>query len=449
MLNQFQTLTMALADLNRLEQGKKLYYIFDGYDFCHWFYKNGRLLRGFSNPFHKTIQESWDNFFSLTNGIETCAVMSPFTIIEFLQTISSQVDNDAIHRRIKKSSEIQTLLDFIFNEEKNYSNLPEHQQRIIQSLYAQIIENKRALELFSKPGPFAQLTELFSTSKIRFFDPMIPDAAQVVELLEYDQIKTDNAISYLREKRKARSSFGEIYDSIDVYHYILIENSRRALSATSVIPYLTSSGILSRNSWYMLKYDSLPNLTNTTIPSDWCVRTIEAPTIVLSTLALFNDPVDNPKNTKAFLEDARSLARIIKQDLLQVPEIQMNLSLRGEDRKKYYTENPSVKVSSNTIELMRRFTSNYRLTKTLEDQKPTKNDVLDTPISIDQITELQEYINNPNKYELQKKTARENIHESIQSLDLPYYDLQNYIAPLGDEAFDMLDLIDKNFKLEN
>lgn len=291
-LNQFQSLSMALEDLKRLESGKKLYYIFDGYDFCHWFYKK-EIRAGVSNPHHEIIRDTWEKFFTLTDGTSTCAVMSPFTIIEFLQTISIQLDNTGIIERINRNPEIKSLLDAILHEEKNFESLPGHQQTVIQNLYTQILQNKSALEFFSQSGPFSQLQNLFDSNKIRFFDPLIPEAAQIIELFEYDQEKILNAINYLQNKRRERSSYGDIYNSLDVYHYILVENSRRSLNANSIIPYLTSSGILSRNSWYMLKYNSLPNLSESSIPIDWFVRTIEVPTILLSTLSYQKDTIEN------------------------------------------------------------------------------------------------------------------------------------------------------------
>ena len=74
----------------------------------------------------------------------------------------------------------------------------------------------------------------------------------------------------------------------------------------------------------------------------------EVPTILLSTLSYQKDTIENAGNTKAFLEDARSIARIIKQDFSTIEEIQQGENNKS-DRIRLQHQNPNIEISINTI----------------------------------------------------------------------------------------------------
>ncbi len=431
-LSRFQCLAMALNDLRQLERGNQLHYILDGYDFCNWFFPPNNI-KSARNPYHRIINDTWNRFFSLSNGVETCAVLSPFTLIEFLHTITQQIDKKPIQRTIANNPDIQELLKAIKQGEKHLIDIPEQQQATIRNLYTQILDHKYALNLFSSSDSFSQLRQFIEQGKIRIFDPPVPDSAQVIELLDYDEAKMRNATRYLHDRRAERSGASELYNALDTYHFVLIENSRRSLSTEHIIPNLTSSGIYTRNSWYMLKYSTLPDARVSTIPADWNVRSSDAPALLLSALSHNNESVGSFDTTGIFLEDAKSIARMILQDLFSIPEIERCRSNKLE-RRQLLQRNPKIAVSSSTVELMRRLDRVY-----LSPIAETRIDIRSVNETLEQISKeqaevMEEFLNNPESYEAQRGFAVEEVSGSVRQLNLPTPQLHSYIAPLGDDA---------------
>lgn len=431
-LSRFQCLTMALYDLKQLLRGNKLHYVLDGYDFWNWFSEPTNTAYKV-NPYHRIISDTWNRFFELSNGVDTCAVISPFTAIEFLHTIALQIDHRPINRTLALQPDIQELLNAIQQGEKRIVEIPEQQQATIRNLYTQILDHKRALDRYSKLDPFRKLRELLDQGKLRVFDPLVPNSAQVIELLDYDETKTQNAIRYLHDRRAERSGGSQLYNAIDTYHFVLIENSRRSLSADRIVPNLTSSGIYTRNSWYMLKYSSLPDAKGLTIPADWNVRSGDAPALLLSAISYNSESARNVDKTEPFLEDAKSVARMIMQDLISIPEIQ-RCRLSRADRQQLMKANPKVEISSSTVELMRRLNRNYLnpITEVGVDIEPV-SEVLEE-ISKEEVEVMQEFLKNPERYEALKESAVQEVASSVRQLNLPTPKLHSYIAPLGEDA---------------
>ena len=63
-LSQFQSISMAIHDLNFLRNGQKLYYVIDGYDFKNWIFER-EYNPGQPDPYRLIIRGSWDKFFRL------------------------------------------------------------------------------------------------------------------------------------------------------------------------------------------------------------------------------------------------------------------------------------------------------------------------------------------------------------------------------------------------
>lgn len=431
-LSRFQCLTMALYDLKQLARRNKLHYVLDGYDFCNWFFKP-EIGAPNRNPYSHIINATWNKFFELSNGVDTCAVISPFTAIEFLHTIALQMDDKSINRTITLLPDIQELLSAIRQGEKRIVEIPGQQQETIRNLYTQILDHKRALHFFSKLDAFSTLRQFLEQGKLRVFDPLVPNSAQVIELLDYDERKTRNAIRYLHGRRAERSGGGELYNALDTYHFVLIENSRRSLSADRIIPNLTSSGVYTRNSWYMLKYSSLPDAKGSPIPADWNVRAGDAPALLLSALSYNNENAGNVEKTETFLEDAKSVARMIMQDLISIPEIQQCRSNKTE-RQQLLKTNPKVEISSSTVELMRRLDRNYLNPVTeVSVDIGSVNEVLEE-INEEEVEEMQEFLKNPERYKALRESAAKEVSSSVRQLNLPTPRLYSYIAPLGEDA---------------
>lgn len=436
-LSRFQCLTMALQDLKQFARGNRLHYVLDGYDFCNWFFPPSARS---PNKFHRVIRGTWDRFFELSDGVESCAVMSPFTIMEFLYRMVMRLDDQPIQKLVAQNTVVSDLINAIQEGEKQLIDAPEHQQRIVRQLYGQILDHKLAIDLMSVSAAFARLQLLFGQQKIRLFDPLIPDSAQIIELLEYDVKKTKDAIQYLHISRQGSNRARDLYNTVDAYHFILIENSRRSLSVDHIVPNLTSSGIYSRNSWYMLKYSRLPDLHEVTIPADWNVRSADAPTLLLAAIAYNGERPGAADTTEAFLEDARSIARVIRQDLVSIPEVHQCRTNKI-IRQRLLRDNPVVRVSSSTVELMRRLNRDYLdpIGQASLDTSSIENPLSD--ISKGEVEEMQEFLKNPEKYATSRKEVTEKVTQNVRQLNLPSPRLNSYILPLGEDGQELWEAI--------
>ena len=436
---QYQSLTMALNDLQEIQDGYRIYYILDGYDFNTWLYPKSKKAN--TNSYHNKIKKQWNDYFRLSDGINTCAVLSPFTIIQFLYATTRLMNDDPIRLRIQQHPEIVKVIESIQQGEQTFEGISENQKNIIRSLFAQILDIKNASDLFlsnssEQSDPFYQLRKLMKDGKIRIWDLPVPRATQVNELLSSEYERTQNAINYLSRAREKQSHSNKILSSsLDTYHYILVNNSRQPWRTNRISPNLTSSGILSRNSWYMLTYNNIPGFQEMEIPQEWGVRTGDEPSLLLSTLAQYKDP----KIAREFLQESLILAGMIKKDLNKIPELRSN---RVEDeRERLIVENPDVIISTGTLELMIRLDNNLRTISIprLEPSSLIKN--------LEKITRsdaevMGEYINNPHHYDEMMRSTAKSANENIQQLDLPLTDLASYLAPMGDGVDELINSID-------
>ena len=438
-LSQFQSLTMALQDVKQLSIGNNLYYVLDGYDFNQWFYQ-GSTSSERKNPYHDTIRRNWNTFFKLSDGVRTCAVLSPFTLFDFFRKSSRMLDTNPFSQQIQQHPEITELIEKLYSGEQTYVDLPLEQQEVIRNLVAQVLDLKNSFDFFSpkdvsSPNPFKKVSILRDQGKIKEFEPPIP-AAQVGDLLEYDLNITRDAIKYLRNRRSKQ--FGQDYylsSSADAYHYILIQNIRQPWSAQHVIPNLTSSGLFSRNAWYLLKSKSskLPELNDLTIFPDWSVRAGDVPAMVLSALALCGeDNVGEGDRLKTieFLEDARSTARMIKQQLYDV--LKPLGTLDKHERERLWNENPQVEVSSQTIVLIKLLQEQYikpLASVVIDSSQPYVNNRIPEVDTKKDIEMLRDYFLDPEKLENEKREAVNEVNLNIKDLKI---NLGEYILPMGE-----------------
>ncbi len=179
-LSQFQSISMAIHDLNFLRNGQKLYYVIDGYDFKNWIFER-EYNPGQPDPYRLIIRGSWDKFFRLSDGKNTCAVMSPFTIIEFLHFLSKIVDSKEILDALKNEINIKYLIEKVELGEAKFIE-PNQQHSAIQDLYELILDHKQLLNVFRKPRLFGKLESMIKQNKIRLFFPPVPESAQIIDL---------------------------------------------------------------------------------------------------------------------------------------------------------------------------------------------------------------------------------------------------------------------------
>jgi hypothetical protein len=440
-VSQCQSLNMALYDLAEMGEGYKLYYVLDGYDFNQWLFspeKNTPV-----NRFGPLMKKNWADFFSLSDGKRTCAVLSPFTIIQFLERARTLLDDRPIRTKIQQFDEIMALVKKIEDGEQTFEEIPGQHRDIIRNLYAQIVDLKYAEDLLvpqsaGQPDPFLALRTLISEGKIQVFNPPAPPATQVSELLRYDGEKTQRAIKYLREKREQQSRGSkQISSTLDAYHYVLVQNCRNLWKDDGAIPNLTSSGILTRNSWYLLAYGNLPGFTDLFIPPDWSVRAGNEPSLLLTVLSYHKG---DPRKAKEFMEDARSNARQIQQDLQLVPEIQRGLGDTAV-RNRFTEQNPKIEVYSSTIDLIRRLNERFFKPLSMDQAEISRMGDDINIISREDAKMLREYVEDPAGQEARKRAAASQLVENVKRLDLPLASLQSYIAPMGDGAEELINSV--------
>jgi hypothetical protein len=453
---------MALHDLEQMAKGYKLFYVFDAYDFIQWFFTRvpGAKL---DNPYQKTIKKNWNTFFRLSDGQSTCAVLSPFTVIEFLAKVGQVIDDDLLRETIQRNEYVTDLLKRLTPKKQPFEEIPQQYQDQIRDLVVRVIDFKNTFELFSPddsnhPNSFHDIRILMEEKKVRYFDPPVPVSAQVSELLEYDEVRTKNAIHYLSVRRSHYSKERSINDALDAYHYILIQNSRKPWNVSGVIPNLTSSGIFTRNSWYLMEYTKLPDPNELPIPPDWNVRSGDAPAHLLSALKHNGEK----QKTFDFLEDARSLARIIIQDISKIPEFQNSRQDKNE-RDHLRTENPNIEISSDTIKLIKRLNEIYlepmseaarsaipeselKELDTYSDQVSSSSLGDLPPIEEPDIEILIDYSENPERYKKMQNAATNEVKNNIQRIKLPEVDLRSFIYPIGEGAEELISSIDSFLK---
>jgi hypothetical protein len=429
---------MALYDVKLQSRGFNLQYVIDAYDLWNWF-NPIQIHNERNNPhYYVNIHEAWEEFFYLTDGKETCAVLSPFTIIEFFNRFAYEAKN--FNKKMELlSNQYKKIEDKLRN---NSPHMPKQERDMISDLYNNYLNYYNIFTQLTQPRRFKSLRNLYEQGKVQMFDPQVPKSAQAGQLLDYNQDKTKRAIDYLHNRRREQT---RLSSSLDAYHFILIQNSLETLNQSLIIPNITSSGYFTRCTWYLLKYDNLPTPYNISIPEDWNVRSGDVPPLVLSSLK-HND--NNPEKAVEYLEEASTLARIIKRDLYKIYEIRLALENKLEcDNLRQ--ANPIIMVSTSIVDMLEQLYSKY-----LAPLYIIKLDINNMNQDLEEIKkeEMEYKINFMNKSEkerlieiAQKITdlgdEKNNISESVKKLNLPTSNVRSYIAPIGEGIEEYIDNI--------
>ena len=104
---------------------------------------------------------------------------------------------------------------------------------------------------------------------------------------------------------------------LDIYHYVLFENVDEVLEPQDIDAYISSSGVLSRNSWLLTKLGKLPDDLSG-IPVDWAARSSDAPAFLAKMLSRCRYDLGQVRD---FFEEGRALARVILRDFYGIPEM--------------------------------------------------------------------------------------------------------------------------------
>jgi hypothetical protein len=448
-LSQLQSLEMAQNDLAEMEKGYKLYYVLDGYDFNEWFSLPEKQTK--PNRYGPLIRKSWNDYFRLADAEKTCAILSPFTVIQFLIRTNKVLGDKP--SQFQRHPEIVEVLEEVQLGKKQFSEIPAKQQEIIRNLIAEIIDLKNISDLFesgtsAQSSSFQQLKDLMEKGKIRKFAPPIPGAAQSMELLGYDEGTIQESIVYLYEKRTKKNYSNrpdifnrEVYmeSSLDTYHYVLIHNSCNPWMSSGIIPNLTSSGRLTRNSWYRLAYNKPPAYYGLKIPQGWNVRSGDEPALLFSVLDYYKDH----EPAMDFLIQAHSMAQEIVDDLYKIPQLRIN---RQADIDQLKSVNPDIEVSSETVTLIRRYDEKYNPKLSLSSlgtsasEKATPQESYES-IDKQDLEMLQAFIKEPAKYREIMESASTQAANEIKKLDLVDPDMRSYLAPMGEGIDDLIDSI--------
>jgi len=436
-LSSYQSFSMALFDIDAIREGKSIGYGIDGYDLCRYLFPSS-FFRGRPNPHHEVIRSTWDSFFRKSDGEVTFGVISPFAILELLATIEERASGRALYRYLgERASELSPILQELKKGMVDLEKLAPPHQRIIEYLYRLLRLTEGARRILYEGKAIDKLSTLLTQGKIKALDSMIRSIELLPELHKLlspsSEKNVTKALEYLGRKRgKTYSDYSVFYNKLDVYHYVLFDSIDAIIQSKGIEVYLSSSGILSRNSWLLTKYGKLPNDISG-IPSDWSARSSDAPNYLLKSLERFHH---DKSQARDFLEEGRALCRVILRDLQEIPEMADCLSSPTK-RQRLLAENPDIKVRNKIPQAILRFQNQYYryIVPEFEGVDAPWNDVPNEEIDLE---ELIHWISNPHTRSEEFREIASQIQKELSSLKLRPLDWKTYIAPLGETAFDIL-----------
>ena len=437
-LTQFQAFSMGLHDSKALSEDQILYYCMDGYDLTNYLFP-AEFFTGIPNTYHGAIKSNWEHFFSRSVPDAAVAVLTPFSIYEMLSRIIETSSDNSL-RTLLSERYVDGILKDILNGDKKLSDIDCIDQNHIRKLYNAMLGSNIVSKLINEGEPFAKLKEGIDSKQILFFDQQFRNYAnpdEISPLLTFDNKNIERAVQYLRSKRtKAFSARVDgFHNFMDVCHYVLVENANSVFSRNNINAYITSSGVLSRNSWMLTKYGKILGATQS-IPDDWSARASNVPTYIAEAYQRFHSDRDAMQD---FFEEGRVLSRLILKDLLKIEQLRECVT----DAKKRVIlthENPEVPVDRRVAQAIMRFQNDYHHTVS-PDHAITPviqtNRYEETHDDID-IEALLKWIRSPFTRSQRFEQVKQNVANRVNELELTPLDFRAYIAPLGEDTFDIV-----------
>jgi hypothetical protein len=418
----------------------------DGYDFWMWFFPPQSGTEESSNPQHRAVHDNWEYFFTHSDGTTSCAVVSPFTVIELAASAAHHTEFRQFAEFTAKIKETYPAIDehirALATGMAKTGDLSQNQIEAIGDVYAKMLRMERVSKILSNPSVFGRLSDLMREKKIRPFDPLIPEAAQMGQLFASDSRRRTEAIKYLVDKRSERPvsrDFLKLYASLDVFHFIVVDNSRPTLTAQGIVPLLASSGVLSRNSWFKLKYDRMPS-DLVRIPPEWAVSSAAAPAYRLRAVELCHGDV---AEAEEFVVAARSDARRVLTALLGIPEIGLCAG-DATARKRLHDENPPIRIEDGLLHKIDDYRSNYEDHLNPEPSIETDGDVSGRSVDHEQ---LHNFIESGADGDRAYKETIRMVGQKVKEAGLAPRNWRSYVSPLGEDAYELIVRVGKEARL--
>jgi hypothetical protein len=434
-LSSNQSFNMCLYDIDTLREGCSIGYGIDGYDLCRYLFPSS-FFRGKPNPHHEVIHSTWDAFFHQTDGETTFGIISPFTVLELLATVEEKTSGRNLPGLIgQNTAEIRQMLEELSKGIRTLDEIDPLQKEVIKTLNNLATMTKKARQIIREGKPFEKLEELLTQGRIRLLDPILGEVSPTTDLsalLSYNQDNLARGLQYLNYKRsKTFSEHNLFYNTLDIYHYILFDNVEPLIKTKAMQAYISSSGILSRNSWLLTKYGKLPAVLGR-IPKDWSARSSDVPNFLTKALAHFNRDIEQ---VWEFFDESAALTRVILRDLREIPELEQCI-INPTARQELLQRNPSVKVRNKIAQAVLRFQHEYYriLVPEFKESRTSLNDV---PTELD-FDALYRWITNPETRSQEFSQIAKQVEHEVNALNLHPIDWKMYIAPLGDAAYEIL-----------
>jgi hypothetical protein len=438
-LSANQSFNMCNYDSARLAEGKKMGYVIDGYDLSRFIFPK-EFFKGKNNPHHESMCRSWETFFKESNPDISFALISPFAILETYSSIRDNLySGSEFQSQFSINQNKSDILSKIINGEINELNEEEiTQEETLESLYLLMQQIKNAHDIILKGEWFDKLSLLQSSNQVKILDVMLNkiDGVEEDKLLDYNLVNINRGISYLSNKRgNMFSDYTKFYNTLDVYHYVLVENIKKYFQLDEIDLFLTSSGILSRNSWLLTKYGKFPEDTYT-VPADWSARNGNVPAYLFKCYNHFNKDISQ---VGEFFDEGATIAKVILKELEKIPEIKA-CNESAMERAKYKQINPKISINNKVAQFMLLFDEEYfKIVK--EDHQTGK--IISLPDDID-IQALLEWFSDKTKRNEEKRKAIETVQKKLNNLNINPIKWESYIAPLGDTAYDILKEFNQN-----
>jgi len=434
-LSSNQSFNMCLYDIDALRDGRSIGYGIDGYDLCRFLFPSS-FFKGKPNPHHEIIHSTWNAFFHQTDGKMTFGIISPFTVLELLATVEEKTSEQNLPGLIgQNTAEIRQLLEELSKGIRTLDEIDPSQREVIKTLNNLATLTKKTRRIIREGKPFQKLAELLAQGRIKLLDPMLSEFisnSDLSALLSYNQENLARGLQYLNYRRsKTFSEHNLFYNTLDIYHYILFDNVEPLLKTKDMQGYLSSSGILSRNSWLLTKYGKLPAVLGR-IPKDWSARSSDVPNFITKALVHFNGDLEQAWE---FFDESAALTRVILRDLREIPELEQCI-LNPTTRQELLRSNPSVKVRNKIAQAVLRFQHEYYriLVPEFKESRTSLNDV---PTELD-FDALHRWITNPETRSQEFTQIAKQVEQEVNALNLHPIDWKMYIAPLGDAAWEIL-----------
>jgi hypothetical protein len=435
MLVQYQCFGMAHQDAQKYVKGEKLVYALDTIDLSTYllptqFHSSEKI------PQPESIIAKWHQFFNHPLGENVITTISPLTLIEFFRLLRYWATDPSHYRRLKKQyggiDNLVAAFESMGIEKRGTSR----EALILSKTYRHMMTSK-SLNLILcgeiDNSPFDQIKSLIDNRKMTLWKDILAsiDAQKLSsELFEHNRQLITTGINYLLERKRTKDS-----SLIDVYNYVLHDNLNKLRSDRGIRFYITSSGYLSRNAWVITEFGRLlENLDD--IPDSWSARTSDAPFCLIKA---YEHVKGDAKSLIQFLEEGKSLSRVILRDLFSIDQVYHCIH-DPKQRAKLHKENPEIPLANSLGQTLQRFQRQY-YRFIVPETIGSLTTIADIPYSDIDTNMLLKWMKDPKKRgEFYQDTVNK-LREEVRELQLFSADWIHYAAPIGKNAYDIIELL--------